>query len=113
MDNIIKYLSAKGKYLLTAVLLGSTLAMSAAGGREVKGRVVDPEGNPIPGAVVNLAEQSRIVLTDQDGNFVLKDAGYDDEVNAKCIGFLTNIVTIEDLDTPLVITLEPDNVLEQ
>ena len=54
-------------------------------------------------------EQSRIVLTDQDGNFVLKDAGYDDEVNAKCIGFLTNIVTIEDLDTPLVITLEPDN----
>ena len=67
MDNIIKYLSAKGKYLLTAVLLGSTLAMSAAGGREVKGRVVDPEGNPIPGAVVNLAEQSRIVLTDQDG----------------------------------------------
>lgn len=109
MDNIIKYLSAKGKYLLTAVLLGSTLAMSAAGAREVKGRVVDPEGNPIPGAVVNLAEQSRIVLTDQDGNFVLKDAGYDDEVNAKCIGFLTNIVTIEDLDTPLVITLEPDN----
>lgn len=46
MDNIIKYLSAKGKYLLTAVLLGSTLAMSAAGGREVRVALSIPKAIP-------------------------------------------------------------------
>ena len=108
MDNIIKFMSAKGKCLLTAVLVGTSISAWAAGGRELTGRVVDPEGNPIAGAVINVAEQSRIVLSDQDGNFTLKDVGFEDEVNTKCVGYDTKIVTVENLDTPLVIVLDPD-----
>ncbi len=69
MNNIINYMSGKGKCLLTAVLIGSSLTAWADGGRELKGRVTDPDGNPIAGAIVNVAEQSRIVITDTDGNF--------------------------------------------
>ena len=62
----------------------------------LKGKVVDPEGNPIPGAVVNLAEQSKIVFTDENGEFSIKDANYDDEVNAKCVGYLASVMPVED-----------------
>lgn len=109
MNNIIKYMSGKGKYLLTAVLLGGSLSMWAAGGRELKGRVTDPEGNPIPGAVVNVAEQSGIVLTDQDGNFTIKNVAFDDEINTKCVGYEPKIVSVDNFDTPLIIILDPDN----
>ena len=108
MNNIKKYMSGKGKCLLTAVLLGSSLTMWAAGGRELAGKVTDPEGNPIPGAVVNLAEQSRIVITDKDGNFLLKGVGLDDEVNTECVGYESKIVPVTDLNQPLVIILDPD-----
>lgn len=71
MNNIIEYMSNKGKLALaTAFILGSGLtAMAAETGNILKGRVVDPEGNPIPGAVVNLAEQSKIVFTDENGEY--------------------------------------------
>ena len=103
-------MSQKGKYLLTTALIGCSLsAFAAAKGREVKGRVVDTEGNPIPGAVVNVAEQSRIVITDIDGGFLLKDVDIDDEVNTKCIGYVTSIVPVEDFNAPLTIVLQADN----
>lgn len=111
MNNIIEYMSNKGKLALaTAFILGSGLtAMAAETGNILKGRVVDPEGNPIPGAVVNLAEQSKIVFTDENGDFTIKDANYDDEVNAKCVGYLTAITPVEDFSQPITIVLQPDN----
>ncbi len=108
MKNIVNSMSSKGKLLVTAMLLGGSLVMNAAGGREVKGRVVDPDGNPIAGAVLNLAERSRIVLSDKDGYFTLSDVEYEDEVNAKCVGYITSIVPIEDEKAPLTIVLNPD-----
>lgn len=109
MNNIYSQLSGKGRSLLSVALLSGSLLTWAATGRELKGKVVDPEGNPIPGAVVNVAEQSRIVLTDVDGNFTLKDASIDDEVNTACVGYITTVVPVENINEELVITLQPDN----
>lgn len=111
MNNIINYIARKGRLALTAAIaLGCSLAMSAdKTGNVLKGRVVDPDGNPIPGAVVNLAEQSKLVFTDEDGNFSISDANYDDEVNANCTGYLTTIMQVEDFRTPITIVLQPDN----
>lgn len=102
-DNIFRH----GRLLIAGALLSGSLTMQAAG-REIKGRVVDPDGNPIAGALVNLAEQSKFVYTDVDGNFVLTGAGLDDEVNAQCVGYLTKIDPIEDVNAPMVIVLTPD-----
>ncbi len=109
MNTIINHFSASGRRALAASLLTCcSLSLWAAGEREVKGRVVDPEGEPIPGAVVNLAEQSKIVITDADGFFTLAGAMAEDEVNAACLGYHSTIVPVEDIDKVLVITLDPD-----
>lgn len=111
MNNIIEYITRKGRLALTAALaIGCSIAVYAdKTGNVLKGKVVDPDGNPIPGAVVNLAEQSKLVFTDEDGNFSISDANYDDEVNANCVGYLTTILPVEDFRTPITIVLQPDN----
>ena len=40
------------------------------------GKITDSNGRPIAGAVVNVAEQSRIALTGNDGVFTLKNANF-------------------------------------
>ena len=110
MNDIIKHIRNKGRLALTAAVLAgcSASALAAATGNTLKGRVVDPDGNPIPGAAVNLAEQSKVVFTDINGEFTINDANYDDEVNATCSGYLTTITPVEDFSTPITIVLNPD-----
>lgn len=109
MNTIIKHFSVPVRFLAAALLLACSLTLRAAGEHEIKGRVVDPDGKPIPGAVVNVAEQSRIVLTDADGAFTLVGAMPEDEVNASCTGYKTSVVPVESVNEFLVITLDPDN----
>ena len=110
MNHIINHIRNKAKFALAAVVMTgcSAMALAAPTGNILKGRVVDPEGNPIPGAVVNLAEQSKVEFTDENGEFTIKDANYDDEVNATCVGYLTAIAPVEDFSTPIEIVLQPD-----
>ena len=110
MNNIIRYITEKGKMLLAAALVTACAAgaQAASTGNTLKGRVVDPDGNPITGAVVNLAEQSKIVFTDLNGYFTIKNANFDDEVNAKCVGYISKIMPVENFDEPITIVLEPD-----
>ena len=53
MNNIIEYITRKGRLALTAALaLGCSMAVYAdKTGNVLKGKVVDPDGKPIPGAV--------------------------------------------------------------
>ena len=57
MNDIIKHIRNKGKLALTAAVLAgcSATALAAATGNTLKGGLFDPDGNPIPGSVVNLA----------------------------------------------------------
>ena len=78
----------------------SASAIAASTGNTLKGRVVDPDGKPIPGAMVNLAEQSKMVFTDENGEFTIKDANYGDEVNATCVGYITSITPYRGFQRP-------------
>lgn len=77
----------------TFLLLGS--AAWAQNAQMLKGRVVDAEGNPIAGAVVNVAEQSRIALSDENGYFTLKNVKPDDELNISSVGYLSTTTAAE------------------
>ena len=66
-----KICTGLNKVLLATVLSSASLSVWAQEGI-LKGRVVDVEGNPIPGAVVNVLEGSRIALSDENGYFQLK-----------------------------------------
>lgn len=111
MNDIINKIIRTGRIgVAVALVAGSFLSASAEKtGNILKGKVVDPEGKPIVGAVVNLAEQSKLVFSGKDGSFQIKDANYDDEVNASCKGYLTNIMSVTDFSEPITIVLEPDN----
>lgn len=109
MNTIIKHFSVPVRFLAAALLLACSFSLRATGEHEIKGRVVDPDGKPIPGAVVNVAEQSKIVLTDADGAFTLVGAMPEDEVNASCTGYKTSVVPVESVNEFLLITLDPDN----
>lgn len=78
MKNSIYIIS---KCLLAGALTVFSLSISAQT-TEVKGRVVNADNEPIVGAVVNVAEDNKIVLTDANGNFTLKGAKPDDDICA-------------------------------
>ena len=68
----------------TAFMLGNGWAQDA---KVLKGRIVNAEGEPIAGAVVNVAEASRIALSDKDGFFTLKNVKPADEVYVSSVGY--------------------------
>lgn len=74
MNNIIEYMSNKGKLVLaSAFIAGSGMtALAAVTGNTLKGKVVDPEGNPIPGAVVISPNRARLSSPTRMANFQSK-----------------------------------------
>lgn len=92
--------------LLGAFLLlgGSAWAQNA---QVLKGRIVDAEGNPIAGAVVNVAEQSRIALSDENGYFTLKNVKPNDELNVSSVGYF-NATATADFNEGFQIVMEAD-----
>jgi TonB-linked SusC/RagA family outer membrane protein len=62
--------------------------MQAQDRKTLKGRIVDDEGQPIPGAIVNVSESNRIALSDADGYFSLKDVKESDELYASSLGYI-------------------------
>lgn len=87
INNIISKLTGASKFLLLVVLLFATATAWAQSSKTLKGRIVDNEGNPIAGAVVNIAEQSRIELSDKDGYFILKNVSPSDEICISSVGY--------------------------
>lgn len=92
--------------IILGVLLATPSSVMAQGQQTLKGRVVDADGKPIAGAVVNVAEQNRIVLTDKDGNFTLKKVSGSDEICVSSVGYKNTQVKV-DLNG-LQVTLEAD-----
>ena len=99
------------KYFST-ILLGALLAISSVANAQsqqvLKGRVVNSEGEPVVGAVVNVAEQSRIAVTDDQGYFTLKKVTASDEICVKCLGYLSTQEKVTTFDGTYKIVLKDD-----
>jgi len=69
------------KTVLTAAIVGlSSVAMAQSNGQILEGTVVDNNGKPVVGALVNVTETNRLAVTDSQGHFTLKNVGSSDEV---------------------------------
>lgn len=95
INNIISKLTGISQFLLMVVFLFATATAWAQSGKTLKGRIVDNEGNPIVGAVVNIAEQSRIALSDKDGYFYLKNVSPSDEICISSVGYHNTQVPVD------------------
>lgn len=99
------------KVLLSTLLLCFLLLGASKGfGQDPEyliGKVVDENGLPVVGAVVNVTEQSRIALSDKEGVFKLKGAKLADEVSVTCVGYLPAMFMVETIED-FKVTLEED-----
>lgn len=95
MNHTINEIARAGKSLLMGALLLTASNIWAQSTQTLKGRIVDAEGNPVAGAVINIAEESRIVLSDKDGYFTLKNVGASDEICISSVGYKNVQVPVE------------------
>lgn len=93
------------KFNLWSVLI-LLLFHTAAFSQTLKGRVVNKDGQPVKGAVVNVSEQSRIAVSDIDGYFDLKKVKPMDLLYISCEGY-KDTTAIADFDKLTKIVLDP------
>lgn len=99
------------RYLLLFALLFLPVCNTwAQSEMELKGRIVNSDGDPVVGAVINVSEQSRIALTDENGYFILKNVKVADELNVSCIGY-KNTTAIAEFAEGFRIVMESDTDL--
>lgn len=72
--------------LAAALFLGSLGAWAQEGGIKVQGRVVDDDGQPIPGAAVVVDGVTGGTVTDIDGNYVIMVPSRESVINVSFIG---------------------------
>ena len=87
--------------------LGMASPLWAQSGREVKGQVVDETDMPMIGASVTAKGTSTGVITDLDGNFVLKVPDEVKELQISYVGYTTVTVPIP-ADGNLFVKLQPN-----
>lgn len=107
MKNIKSRLTAVSKYLLVVALLAIACNTRAQGEQILKGRIVDTDGSPVAGAVINVAEQSRIALSDENGYFNLKNVKAADELCVSCVGY-KNATAVAEFNDDFKIVMEFD-----
>lgn len=94
------------KFILTMLCIFAALAPAWAQQRQIKGVVVDTEGEPLIGATVMVKGTSRAAMTDLDGNFTLS-ADPKETLQVSYVGFKRQEVKIGN-QTDFKITLTSD-----
>jgi len=73
----------------------------------VKGKVVDQTGKPVPGATVKTKDGKSLTMTDENGDFFLKDVDQGAQISASSVGFAsTEFKALNDVG---IIVLYPSN----
>ena len=80
--------------------------------QEIRGRVTDTKGNPIPGATVTVKGTKKATSTDSDGNFKIK-ADKNDVLVVHIVGFVTKEVVLGDQTEITIGITEEDKSLEE
>ena len=93
--------------LLCIAWLGMAPSLWAQGGREVSGHVVDEADAPMIGASVTAKGTSTGVITDLEGNFVLKVPDGTRELQISYVGYHTLVVPVP-ADGRVFAKLQPD-----
>jgi TonB-linked SusC/RagA family outer membrane protein len=83
----------KYKFILVVWLAAQSLYAQSL--KTLDGRIVDESGSPVAGAIVNVAEESRIALSGKDGYFHLKNVKPGDEIIVTCRGYFSAEATAD------------------
>ena len=75
----------------------------------LKGKVVDPDGKPLAGATLVIKGTTTGTITDNEGNFKLKDVPLDKEVVISYVGYQT-VQTKADAENSMLIKMDRESV---
>ena len=81
--------------LLMLLMAGATIGAMAQNVREVKGTVIDKNGNPLPGAKIEATGGAENTVTDADGTFSMEVPRYLKSLTATYPGMRTKKLKIE------------------
>lgn len=107
---IAKYFKpSAARILLGAVLtMSASTALAANDGRTIHGKIVDADGKPVTGAIVNINEALRKTLTNENGNFTIKVKPGDD-LYISYLGYKEEHVKVGMDENEVNVTLQEDN----
>lgn len=91
-------------------ILAAGIVALTANAYALDGTVIDGSGNAVPDALVEIVGSKDNYKTDENGSFTIDDAVTEIHITAK--GYSHQIVTLNDLNEPLVVTLNR-SVIEQ
>lgn len=81
---------------------------------DIRGKVLDETGKPLPGAVIKVKGTGISLITNNDGEFVIRDINSKTVLQISYIGFRTKEHTISGTESFISITMELiDNKLEE
>ena len=108
---IAKYFKpSAARILLGAVLtMSASTALAANDGRTIHGKIVDADGKPVTGAIVNINEALRKTLTNENGNFTIKVKPGDD-LYISYLGYKEEHVKVGMEENEVNVTLQEDKI---
>ena len=94
--------------LICAAMLCGTVAF--AQNVTVKGKILDNEGLPLPGAAALITGTTQGTISDENGDFSFEVAS-GATVEISCLGFIPQTINVGGADMDVTITLQPDTQL--
>lgn len=92
---------------LLCVALGLLLSIGGLGAQTVKGKVVDQNGEPVPGAVISYGNNNGFT-TDINGEFTVDRKNAGNKLTVNLLGFKQKEVKLNERSKNLTVTLEED-----
>jgi TonB-linked SusC/RagA family outer membrane protein len=92
-------------FIFFCVFFGAAIAQT----KQIKGRITDERGDPLPGVSVITDKKSKGTATDQNGNYAVNIDGKTSMLIISYVGFVTQTILI-DGRTTIDITLQPSQV---
>jgi TonB-dependent SusC/RagA subfamily outer membrane receptor len=97
----------KAKVKLLVIACGLLLSIGGINAQTIKGRVVDKNGEPIPGAVITYGNNGGLTSA-VNGEFTVDKKTAGSKVTVKSLGFIEKTVKLNEKSNNLTITLEED-----
>ncbi|MDR1372701.1 MAG: TonB-dependent receptor [Dysgonamonadaceae bacterium] len=100
-------------FLLCAVFLLGSTSVFAQEGSNLKGRVVDMNGDGIPGVLINVVGSTRGVAADDDGNFEMTNVVSGTKLVASSLGMANKEITYTGQSSLIIVMEEQVNELDE
>jgi TonB-linked SusC/RagA family outer membrane protein len=79
----------------------------------IKGKIIDPEGNALPGTAIRIQGTTTGVITNDDGDYVINNVPKGSILEFALVGYVTQEIKVSDKTTINVILLEETQSLDE